>query len=92
MAEECVKALLKDSINSELAIAELCKEALNKAPQEAAQETLQKVVAVQKHFWRSLTGDGLNLSQADWEAMHSRFASLSVDSEKNGEINVDTID
>jgi len=57
----------------------LSETALNALPKKSAQETIQKVVAIHKKHWSSLTGaQGLNMSEANWQAVSSRFASLTV--------------
>lgn len=75
-AEECVKVLCEHSVEA----GRLSAETMNAIPKASAQETIQKVVAIHKKHWTSLTGSqGLGMSEAGWEAVSSRFASLTVE-------------
>ncbi|VDM46945.1 unnamed protein product [Toxocara canis] len=57
----------------------LSEEALNGIPKQSAQEAIQKVVAIHKKHWSSLTAtQGINTSELHWQTMAQRFASLTV--------------
>lgn len=74
-AEECVKVLCEHTPEA----GRLSADALNTIPKASAQETIQKVVAIHKKHWPSLTGNqGLAMSEASWQAVSS-FASLTVE-------------
>jgi acetoin utilization deacetylase AcuC-like enzyme len=75
-AEECVKALCAEGGD----ISRLTTEVLEKVPNLAAQETIQKVIAVHKKHW-PLTGlQGINTSELHWQTISQRFSSLTVQS------------
>ncbi|MCP9257356.1 Histone deacetylase 4 [Dirofilaria immitis] len=75
-AEECVKALCGESLE---ATGKLSDEALNAVPKQSAQETIQKVIAIHKKHWSSLTAaQGISSSELQWQAVAQKFASLSV--------------
>uniref|UniRef100_A0A915CT80 histone deacetylase n=1 Tax=Ditylenchus dipsaci TaxID=166011 RepID=A0A915CT80_9BILA len=76
-AEECVKALSCDGGD----ISRLSADILDKVPNQAAQETIQKVIAVHKKHWPCLTGvQGINTSELHWQTISQRFSSLTVHS------------
>jgi hypothetical protein len=56
----------------------LSEAALNGVPKESAQETIQKVVAIHKKHWQLTGAQGINMSEATWQTVGSRFASLTV--------------
>ncbi|KAL3989896.1 Histone deacetylase domain family protein [Acanthocheilonema viteae] len=75
-AEECVKALCGESPET---TGKLSDEALNAFPKQSAQETIQKVIAIHKKHWPSLTAaQGIGSSELQWQAVAQKFASLSV--------------
>ncbi|VDM21273.1 unnamed protein product [Wuchereria bancrofti] len=75
-AEECVKALCGESPET---TGKLSDEALNAFPKQSAQETIQKVIAIHKKYWPSLTAaQGISSSELQWQAVAQKFASLSV--------------
>ncbi|KAK0404631.1 hypothetical protein QR680_017547 [Steinernema hermaphroditum] len=75
-AEECVKALCQSSGEPTV---QLSEEALSAVPQQACQETIQKVVAIHKKHWPCLTGlQGINSSELQWQTLSQRFTGLSV--------------
>ncbi|VIO88198.1 Histone deacetylase family protein [Brugia malayi] len=75
-AEECVKALCGESPET---AGKLSDEALNAFPKQSAQETIQKVIAIHKKYWPSLTAaQGISSSELQWQAVAQKFASLSV--------------
>lgn len=56
-------------------------EILEQIPNQSAQETIQKVIAVHKKHWPSLTGvQGINTSELHWQTISQRFSSLTVQS------------
>ncbi|KAI1724185.1 histone deacetylase domain-containing protein [Ditylenchus destructor] len=76
-AEECVKALCAEGGE----IGRLSPEELEKVPNQSAQETIQKVIAVHKKHWPSLTGvQGINTSELHWQTISKRFSTLTVHS------------
>ncbi|EJD76727.1 histone deacetylase 4 [Loa loa] len=75
-AEECVKALCGGSPET---TGKLSDKALNAFPKQSAQETIQKVIAIHKKHWPSLTAvQGIGSSELQWQAVAQKFASLSV--------------
>uniref|UniRef100_A0A183BVL6 histone deacetylase n=1 Tax=Globodera pallida TaxID=36090 RepID=A0A183BVL6_GLOPA len=76
-AEECVKALCSNGGE----ITQLSAETLEQIPNNSAQETIQKVIAVHKKHWPCLTGvQGINTSELHWQTISQRFSSLTVHS------------
>ncbi|CAD5228972.1 unnamed protein product [Bursaphelenchus okinawaensis] len=74
-AEDCVKALCGTGGD----ITELNPESLERAPNQAAQETIQKVIAVHKKSWPGLTGlQGINMSEMHWQTVSQGLQSLTV--------------
>ncbi|CAD5234865.1 unnamed protein product [Bursaphelenchus xylophilus] len=74
-AEDCVKALCGSGGD----ITELNAESLEKVPNQAAQETIQKVIAVHKKNWPGLTGlQGINMSEMHWQTVSQGLQSLTV--------------
>ncbi|VDK84368.1 unnamed protein product [Litomosoides sigmodontis] len=75
-AEECVKALCGESPET---TGKLSDKSLNAFPKQSAQETIQKVIAIHKKHWPSLTAaQGIGSSELQWKAVAQKFASLSV--------------
>uniref|UniRef100_A0A914Y316 histone deacetylase n=2 Tax=Panagrolaimus TaxID=55784 RepID=A0A914Y316_9BILA len=76
-AEECVKALCADGGE----LSRLNGDVLEAIPNQGAQDTIQKVIAVHKSQWPCLTGlQGLNASELHWQTISQRFSSLTVQS------------
>ncbi|KAE9548766.1 hypothetical protein FO519_008020 [Halicephalobus sp. NKZ332] len=76
-AEECVKALCAEGGE----LTRLSPEVLEGIPNQAAQDTIQKVIAIHKKSWPCLTGlQGLNTSELHWQTISQRFSSLTVHS------------
>ncbi|KAF7639704.1 Hist_deacetyl domain-containing protein [Meloidogyne graminicola] len=78
-AEECVKALCStESVDVDF-ISQLSSESLEQVPNQSAQETIQKVIAVHKKHWPCLTGmQGINTSELSWQTISHRFSSLTM--------------
>lgn len=75
-AEECVKVLCDEYPEN---AGKLSDEALNGIPKQSAQEAIQKVVAIHKKHWPSLTAtQGISTSELHWQTVAQRFASLTV--------------
>ncbi|KAI6209614.1 Histone deacetylase 4 [Aphelenchoides besseyi] len=73
-AEACVRALCDNGGE----LTSLSKESLEKIPNQAAQDTIQKVIAVHKKTWPVLTGiQGINTNEMYWQTSQ-RFPSLTV--------------
>ncbi|KJH42197.1 histone deacetylase family protein [Dictyocaulus viviparus] len=65
-AEECVKVLCGDDEKAGI----LKNDALEGIPCLSAQETIQKVIAIQKGYWPSLTAEqGLSISELHWQTV-----------------------
>uniref|UniRef100_A0A915LNX0 histone deacetylase n=1 Tax=Meloidogyne javanica TaxID=6303 RepID=A0A915LNX0_MELJA len=80
-AEECVKALCSTESAAADFVGQLSSETLEQIPNQSAQETIQKVIAVHKKHWPCLTGiQGINTSELSWQTISHRFSSLTMHS------------
>uniref|UniRef100_A0A914N924 histone deacetylase n=1 Tax=Meloidogyne incognita TaxID=6306 RepID=A0A914N924_MELIC len=62
-------------------VGQLSSETLEQIPNQSAQETIQKVIAVHKKHWPCLTGiQGINTSELSWQTISHRFSSLTMHS------------
>uniref|UniRef100_A0A914NRA8 histone deacetylase n=1 Tax=Meloidogyne incognita TaxID=6306 RepID=A0A914NRA8_MELIC len=76
-----VKALCSTESAAADFVGQLSSETLEQIPNQSAQETIQKVIAVHKKHWPCLTGiQGINTSELSWQTISHRFSSLTMHS------------